>query len=232
MRRTTLCGVLVLTLAAIVPRVAAATCDAFAVDPSASSASDAELAASLADTAERARVAGCLEQADRLLEGAHRLEQRPVWVYRRILVREAMGDFVYARELLQAYDAALRADPAVEGLAETRARLAAPAPSSTLDPQLEVPQRRSTLDAVGPLLLGGAGLVALGFAVYGFTASCDVQASSGACLRGTEMAVGPTVAYAVSGVTAVTAGAVWWILAIPRPVERASFTGTGVALRF
>ncbi len=222
----------VLVVAALVsqglPAVAAPTCDAFVLDDRARPPDNAAFAQELAATAREASDAGCLAEADRLLEGAHRLDPLPGLVYARILVRESMGDFDYAHTLLEAYRAELAADPSIEDLVAVDARLRTALRDDPVPAVVEltepVPARRTTLDTVGPIVLAGLGAVSLGLAVYGFTARCDQVARDGTCLSGSEARLGPTVAYSATGVVALTAAAVWWIIAIPRTTPQTSAT--------
>lgn len=234
--KTFVTSLLILTAVSLcASNVAAQECRQFVIDERARPAEDAEFAAAIVKTAHTAREAGCLEQADRLFEGAFRLSPAPPLIYERILVREAMGDIEYAHELLKAYRPELAGDPTITDLVEVdarlRARLRDPAGTMLTEPSQPVPSSRSTLDTVGPIALAGIGVLSLGLAVYGLTASCELVASDGQCLRGSEVRQTPTIAYGTAGVIALTSAAVWWILAIPVPVQ-ASLTPAGVLVRF
>ena len=216
-----------------VPSLAAASpnCDAFVVDDTNRPADNAEFARALAGMANSAEEAGCLADADRLLEGAHRIDPEPRLVYERILVREKMLDFAYAHALLEAYRPELAAENTITDLVELDARLRAKMRDheTPIEPLREpVPSRRSTLDTVGPILLAGIGAGALGMAVYGFTASCQDVASDGVCLQGSETRFGPTVGFAATGVAALTGAAIWWVIAAP-PLSRETTAHVSIA---
>lgn len=217
------------------PTASAEDCASFVVEEAERPSDDIEFARALAAEGRRARDADCLEQADRLFEGAHRLAPEPRFVYERILIREEMGEPTYALELLDAYRDDLVRDASISDLVEVDARLREKVRrgADTLpEPGQPPPLKRSTLDTVGPILLAGLGAVSLGLAVYGFTAKCEDTAADGTCLRGVEPAIGPTLAYSAGGVVALTTAAVWWILAIPKPLPPAELSLSGLRLRF
>jgi hypothetical protein len=75
---------------------------------------------------------------------------------------------------------------------------------------------------IGPLILGGAGVGALGVALgAALTASCDRVASDGTCLTGSQLDVGLAAGYTIGGAAAITAAILWHMLGgTRRPVRR------------
>ena len=195
----------------------------------------------LARFARTAESAGCLTQADELLVGALKAHQSPPLVYQRILLREKMRDYSYALGLLDAYRNDLLRDPTITDVQDTEARLNAalknPPPEEPVildGPAVAVPRKRSTLDTVGPIVLAALGGAAIGLAVYGFLAPCDIEAEDGTCLVGQEPDAGVVLGYSAAGVLALSTAAIWWIIAIPprQSGPAVAVTPTAVLLRF
>lgn len=232
--RTSLLRVLV--VAAVVgaawatPTASAAEENCLRFRPAGAESDDVPRAEDVYETAREAEAAECFEQADRLLEGAHRLEPAPRYLLARIVLRERMGDYEFAHDLLLAHRDELAEDPSVGDIEAIDARLRE---AMRRDDDVPTPQSRSTLNVVGPIILGAAGATSLVFAAVGMSARCTHTSNDGDCLVGREPSWGAVAAYGVGGMVAIGAALVWWVAGKPEIREsRVDLTPSGLRFTF
>lgn len=170
------------------------------------------------------------------LEQALRAEEAPQYLYWRIKTLQAMGEHAHVLELIdQNRDALLTAPEGGElHLMEERSRreLDKQKEIKTVEPPVVItPEQRTTLNTVGPIVLGVAGLgLALGSIPF-WQAECEVQ-SGGRCLQEGDPQYGLAIGLSAAGALAIGGGVAWWILGTPEEPTAVSVSPFGLRGQF
>lgn len=151
---------------------------------------------------------------------------------------------IYESRLIQGQASSSAApEEAAPGPVATRASREAVVQSSmqasmqaSMQPARSAPPTRSTLDLVGPIALGAAGAVALGFGIASFaSSSCDTYSTldPSQCLVGNDSNTGAGIALTALGAAAIGGGIAWFFLATPdkTPTAHAASPGSRTTSR-
>ena len=169
------------------------------------------------------------------LEQALRAEEAPQYLYWRIKTLQAMGEHAHVLELIdQNRDALLTAPEGGElHLMEERSRreLDKQKEIKTVEPPVVItPEQRTTLNTVGPIVLGVAGLgLALGSIPF-WQAECELQVND-LCLEEGEPQYGLAIGLSAAGALAIGGGVAWWILGTPEEPAPMSLNVSPFGLR-
>lgn len=161
------------------------------------------------------------------LEQAWRKEERPIFLYWRVLTLQAMGEHALALNLIDENRSLLLAEPQVQDLhlveERSRAALSVNLPEDPPPPVVE----RSTVDTVGPIVLGIVGLGLVAGSIPFWQEECTVPRGD-RCLETSEPE------YLIAGLLAGAGGAamggavVWWVLGAPEsPAQTAVILAPG-----
>lgn len=165
------------------------------------------------DNAQAAHESGDFHQAILELERSWRLDERPETLALRVRVLESMGEERLALDIIEQNREMLGAVQDIylveERLRETLRKKDAPVPVP------DAPQR-STLDTVGPILLGSAGV---GLGVWSvlllLPESCEVKSIEGSCIELDEPSTALGVGVGIAALGAVAGAVYWWIVGTP-----------------
>lgn len=151
------------------------------------------------------------------LEQAWRKEERPVFLYWRVLTLQAMGEHALALNLIDENRSLLLGASEVQDLhlVEERSRSALSVATPVPNPPVA---QRSTLDTVGPIVLGilGVGLVAGSIPFW--QEECEIPRGD-RCLATSEPEYLIAGLLAGAGATAMGGAVVWWVLGSPESPE-------------
>lgn len=170
------------------------------------------------------------------LEQALRAEESPQYLYWRIKTLQAMGEHAHVLELIdQNRDALLGAPEGGElHLMEERSRreLDKQKEIKTVEPPAVItPEQRTTLNTVGPIVLGVAGLgLALGSIPF-WQAECEVVRAERCVLEG-DPQYGLAIGLSAAGALAIGGGVAWWILGTPEEPTAVSVSPFGIRGQF
>lgn len=166
------------------------------------------------DNAQAAYESGEYDRAILELERSWRLEERPETLALRVRVLESMGEARLALDIIEQNRDVLATTPDIY-LVEERLREALREKDT---PSVEPPKpaERSTLNTVGPILLGAVGV---GLGVWStllvLPESCDEETPSGSCRTLNQPAVLPGVGLGIAAVGALAGAIYWWIDGTP-----------------
>lgn len=170
------------------------------------------------------------------LEQALRAEESPQYLYWRIKTLQAMGEHAHVLELIdQNRDALLSAPEGGElHLMEERSRREldkVKQPEDIVPPEVPSPEPRTTLNTVGPIVLGVAGLgLALGSIPF-WQAECELELNN-ACIKNGDPQYGFAIGLSAAGALAIGGGVAWWILGTPEEPTAVSVSPFGLRGQF
>lgn len=178
----------------------------------------AQEGASAAEHLVRAREAleaGDLERAMLESERSWRLEERPEALAVRVRVLEAMKEYRLALDIIE-QNRALLAGQTEVFLVEERLRGHLRAEEQASEAVDGASASRTTLNTVGPAVLGALGLgLGVGATLSLWPDACDTRLSDGTCWEEDRSSVGAGIGLGAAGVAALTGAVVWWVLGAP-----------------
>lgn len=169
------------------------------------------------------------------LEQALRAEESPQYLYWRIKTLQAMGEHAHVLELIdQNRDALLTAPEGGElHLMEERSRREldkAKEPEDIVPPAVLTPEPRTTLNTVGPIVLGVAGLgLALGSIPF-WQAECEAPRGD-RCLKEGDPQYGLAIGLSAAGALAIGGAITWWVVGTPDQPESTALSVSPLGLR-
>jgi hypothetical protein len=166
------------------------------------------------DNAQAAHESGDFDQAILELERSWRLEERAETLALRVRVLESMGEARLALDIIEQNREMLGSVPDIY-LVEERLRETLRAKDVVVVPTPPIAER-STMNTIGPMLVGTAGL---GLGVWSvlllLPESCRVKTPSGACREVEESATALGVGLGIVAVGALAGAVYWWIAGAP-----------------
>ncbi len=170
------------------------------------------------ENAQAANDAGDFDQAILELERSWRLEEKPETLALRVRVLESMGEPRLALDIIEQNRELLGSVPDVY-LVEERLRESLRDNTAVVVPTPVAPER-STLNTVGPILLGAAGLgLGVGSVLLLVSETCQVESVQGNCIELEEPSTALGVGVGALGVGALAGAIYWWIAGAPDEPE-------------
>lgn len=166
------------------------------------------------DNAKAAQESGDFDQAILELERSWRLEERAETLALRVRVLESMGEARLALDIIEQNREMLGSVPDIY-LVEERLRETLREKDVVVVPTPVVAER-STLNTVGPILLGVAGLgLGVGSVLLLVSESCQVESVEGNCIELEKPSTALGVGAGVVAVGALAGAVYWWIAGAP-----------------
>ncbi len=166
------------------------------------------------DNAKAAHESGDFDQAILELERSWRLDERPETLALRVRVLESMGEARLALDIIEQNREILGSVPDIY-LVEERLRETLREKDVVVVPT-PVAAERSTLNTVGPILLGVAGLgLGVGSVLLLVSESCQVESVEGNCIELEKPSTALGVGAGVLAVGALAGAVYWWIVGAP-----------------
>jgi len=163
------------------------------------------------------------EDAILALEQAWRAEEAPEFLYWRVMTLQAMGEHAHALELITENREILTNAP--QGgelhLLEERSRRALEEKNKVIEPPPQPPPikaERTTLNTVGPIVLGVVGLGLGALSIPFWSRTCERESGT-TCLEYAEAQTPLAVGLVSAGVLAIGGGVVWWVMGSPKEQE-------------